>query len=570
MRIKIIKIFITILFLIIAFNLAYVQGMRGKYYHKLSVFNRIRVVPLEAPRGNISDRNNVLLTDNRVVYNVMVVPQEIKNKEKLFSFLSEALQIDKKKLVQTYNNKKSSQFTPIVLAEDVNRGLLIKVEEEKYRFPGLLIQESFKRQYLLGANSAHVLGYVAKVNKSKLEKLKEYGYSPASNVGYSGVEEYYDKYLRGEEGGVQIEINSRGQQVRLLGLKEPVKGKNIQLTIDSSLQQVISESLSEITGSVIIMDTDTGEILGLENYPSFDPNIFIESQYKEEMVRVLNDLRSPLLNRAIKGVYPPGSVFKVPVAVAALESKKITENTTYLCEGFLEIGGTRFGCTHVHGNQDLFQAIANSCNIYFYRLGLNVGADIISHYAKIMTLGQLTNIDLPYEAQGFIPNRQQKLFNKKKWYSGDTLNMSIGQGDVLVTPLQLVRMMAIIANQGFVVQPHLIKSISQKDADYNKSKRRVAVSQKTFDLIKKGLRRTVQDLSGTAHVLDLPDLYVAGKTGTAQAGEAKESHSWFVGYVDSKKKNITIGVFLEHGGSSQNACLVARQILMRMQEMQIL
>jgi len=275
------------------------------------------------------------------------------------------------------------------------------------------------------------------------------------------------------------------------------------------------------------------------------------------------NLKAPFLNRAIKGLFPPGSVFKVPVAIGALDSQKITPHTTFECNGFYMLGGRRFRCTHSHGPQNLVESLAHSCNIYYYRAGLIIGVENMYQYARELGLGQLTHIDLPYEESGYIPNRRQKFQrHKKQWYAGDTLNFSVGQGDVLVTPLQLVRMIATVANNGTEVQPHIIKSIGGDPVEKYNIKRNVKVDRGAIKVVQEGMRAAVTNFSGTAHVLDMDQLLVAGKTGTAQSSGWKEDHSWFVGYVRGAKKNIAFCVFLEHGGSSQNACLVSKQFLL--------
>ena len=343
----------------------------------------------------------------------------------------------------------------MVIAEDIPREKAIVLEENRYRFPALLVQESFKRFYPLGEDSAHLLGFVGKISQERLEENKEYGYSPQSLVGYSGIEEYYDSYLSGKSGGFQIEVNSRGKQVRLLSIKEPQKGQDITLNVDSRIQQKSRELLEGKRGAIIVMDTDSGAVLGITSSPTFNPNTY----FQEAGVLFANP-SAPLLNRAIKGLFPPGSVFKVPVAICALESRKITPHTTFECPGFMELGGIKFGCSHQHGPQDLIDAIAHSCNVYFYHLGLTVGADLIYKYARLLGVGQETHIDLPYEEDGFLPSRRQKMLSGRgRWFTGHTLNFSIGQGETLTTPLQLVRMMAIVARDGLDIQPHLIKAI---------------------------------------------------------------------------------------------------------------
>ncbi|MCK5506678.1 MAG: hypothetical protein KAJ10_16050, partial [Thermodesulfovibrionia bacterium] len=249
----------------------------------------------------------------------------------------------------------------------------------------------------------------------------------------------------------------------------------------------------------------------------------------------------------------------------------ITPHTTYNCKGYYELGGNKFRCAHTHGSVNLIESLARSCNVYYYRLGLILGADMIRQYARKFGLGNLTHIDLPYEESGYVPGRRQRsIRGKGRWYAGDTLNLSIGQGEMLVTPLQLVRMMATVANNGVEVQPHVIQAIGGIAVEQYDFKKNIKVKRDVFKTVQKGMRAAVTDFSGTAHVLDLEELYVAGKTGTAQASGKKLSHAWFVGYAKGEKRNIAFCVFLEHGGSSHNACLVARQLLLDMQAKEML
>ena len=571
MRIKIIRIVFVISFIIIIAGLFYVQAIRGQYYYDLSVNNRIRIVHLEGWRGNIKDRNGKVLVDNRISYDVMITPQEIKNIKDLFEFLSKALNVDKEELIDTYRRNKFAPFAPVIVAKDIDRMKAIVIEENKYLYPSLFVQESYKRIYPFDKIGAHVLGYVDKVNRAKIERFKEYGYSFRSTMGYSGVEEYYDSYLKGQEGGLQIEVNSQGKQVRLLSIKEPTKGQDITLTIDNDLQLISAQLLEDKNGVIIVMDNENGEVLSMVSSPSYDPNIFSDSKKRKKMSMLFSDVNSPLLNRAVSGVFPPGSVFKAVVAVSGLASKKITMQTTFDCEGFYELGGIRFGCTHVHGIQNLVQSLAHSCNVYYYNLGLLVGADRINQVARSLGLGEPTHIDLPFEKAGYVPSRRQSiLFGKRKWYTGDTLNFSIGQGDTLTSPIQFVKMMATIVNDGNEVQPHVIKLIGSLPVDTYSIKRDVKIDKRIFIEVKKGLRAAVSEYSGTAHILDIEGLYVAGKTGTAQSSRNKEHHAWFIGNVISKRKNLSFCVFLEHGGSSQNSTLIARQLLLLMQKEELL
>ncbi len=565
MRIKVLRVIFGILFVALTSHLIYLQLLRGPYFYHLSRNNRIRVISIEGQRGRIFDRNGVVLADNRRSLEVVVIPQELKGKALTFDFLGRALGMDKEKLLKSYEQKMSTPFAPVVVAEDVSRNQAITIEENKFNFPGLFVQETFRRVYPYGEKTSHLLGYVGKINRSKIEELKNYGYNSQSVVGYSGGEEFYDRSLKGEEGGMQIEVNSRGEQVRLLGFKEPLKGQDITLTINVTVQEILTELLENKPGVIIVMELDSGEILGMASSPRYDPNLFVQKT-NSIVSSLFSDPHSPLLNRAIGGQYPPGSIFKIAVALCALKERKITPHLTFHCPGFYRLGDREFRCTHAHGDQDLFQAIAHSCNVYFYRLALMVGPEAICRYAKNLGLGRPAGIDLPYEAAGHIPNPQlRKIGRRAAWYRGDILNLAIGQGEVLTTPLQLVEMMAIIALDGKRPHPHIIKAIGSSPVKAS-LKPMAFLDQKSWEAVKQGMELVVTRDSGTAHLLEMPDLLTAGKTGTAQTSSDREPHAWFVGYSVSRKNRIAFVVLLEHGGASLNACLLAKDLLGRLQK----
>ena len=269
-----------------------------------------------------------------------------------------------------------------------------------------------------------------------------------------------------------------------------------------------------------------------------------------------------MLNRVVSGQFPPGSDFKIPVAIAALETDQISRNTTFICPGYYAIGAFRFGCSHVHNDQNLIQAIAHSCNVYFFHTGLLVGSDEIRRYAHMLGLAERTQIDLPFESEGSVPSKG--LHRRGKWFTGDTLNFSIGQGGVLATPVQLLKMMSIVANRGKIVQPHLLQSVGGHAMDQRVKFTEIKISSKTYDILEDGLRNVVEDPAGTANALFIPGLKSFGKTGTAQSGGNRNDHAWFVGYTRSVKRNIVYCVFLENGGSSYNAVVLAHELLLRL------
>ena len=572
MRLKILRLIITGLFILIALVLVYLQAIQGPYYFTLSKNNRIRVVEGEARRGRVFDRNGLVLADNQLSFEVMVVPQDVISNEELFSFLSQVLETDKMDLWRSFKRKTVTTFAPVLVARDVSVNKAIMLEENKFRFPGLIIHVGSKRHYPYPNVNAHVIGYVGKVNQSELKALENYGYAVQNLIGKAGVEEYYDSYLKGEPGGLQVEVNNRGEQSRLLSFKEPVKGQDITLTIDNRIQMVAAELLQGRRAAVVVMGLDKGDILAMVSAPSFDPNLFIEGDPK--ITEIFSDAQAPLLNRAVNGQFPPGSVFKVIMAITALENKKIQAQTTFDCPGFLTLGDREFRCSHVHGHQNLTEAIAHSCNVYFFHTGLLLDPMSIHKYARMFGLGTITGVDLPHEVRGFVPDGKQSkttLARRGRRFSkGDLLNLSIGQGDVLATPIQLTRMIAMVANDGREIQPHLVKAIGTKEVTYEHPWHTLPVEKRSFEIVQAGLKAAVGDYAGTAHSLETNGLTILGKTGTAQSSGNKPNHAWFAGFIPTAKTPVAFCVFLEYGGSSANACEVARELIAAMQRENIL
>ncbi|MBI3602143.1 MAG: penicillin-binding protein 2 [Candidatus Omnitrophica bacterium] len=570
MRIKITENIIFFSFGLIVAALIYMQTIRGEHYYDQSVNNRIRVIPVEGPRGLILDRNGIVVADSHPAYHVAVITQDVQDSQSLFHFLGGVLKKDPRLLQKQFIRKRKTPFAAIVLGQDVDQKTVIAVEENRFLYPGLVVEKTYERHYPFAQADAHAIGYVGKIDLHEAEVLQDYGYNLLSITGKMGVEKTYDPLLRGESGGRQIEINNRGQEVRLLGLKEPAKGKDIQLTIDQRIQSAGDEFLAGRPGAVAVMDLTNGDLLGLVSSPSFDPNAFVDRNRQDQAISYIHDATAPLLNRAVAGQYPPGSVFKISVALAAIELHKITPEATFDCPGYYMLGATKFSCAHVHGQENLNQAIAHSCNVYFFHVGQIVTARIIQQYAKAFGLGRATGVDLPFEAAGQLiagPRRGQP------WYMGNTLNFSIGQGDTLTTPLQILVMMAAVANDGVIFRPRIVKAVDHRDLPGPNITKLpiVRLHDVTWRTIQQGLRSVITDEEGTAHRLNnLKGMTIYGKTGTAQAGTSKANHAWFVGYVRSPKNNLAFCVFLEHGGSSANAVAISYDLLLRMQSLGII
>ncbi len=570
MRLNIIQAVIFFFLGLILCGLFYLQIIHGDYYRRQSMNNRIRVVPVEGPRGKIYDRNGAVVADNRVAFHVGLVPQDIEDREALFNYLGRILGRDPDELKRLFARKKQAPFAPVILAQDIPKALAIKIEEEKLVYPGLVVEQGFERYYPFNEAGAHLIGYVGKISEDEIVETQPYGYTPLTFVGKTGVEKWYDAALQAEAGGRQVEVDSRGTQVRLLGLKEPTEGKDLVLTIDQRVQNAAQTLLQGQRGAIVVMDLDNGDLWSLVSSPSYDANVFLDREKAEALGRYFSDPDTPLFNRCVSGQYPPGSVFKVPLALAAIQLHKIAPETTFDCPGFMMVGKRKFGCSHVHGQQDLQAALAHSCNVYFFHVGQLVTAPLLGAFAKAFGLARRTGVDLPFEAKGKLVYGHT---SERPWYTGDILNFSIGQGYTLTTPLQLTVMMAAVANNGMILRPRVVRKIGGEELRVLAPSRRplVRLRGKTWRVVQQGLKAVIDDPQGTGHDLkSIPDLDIYGKTGTAQSVHGKPNHAWFVGYTRSPKAGIAFCVFLEYGGSSENSVQITRDLILKLRALQLL
>lgn len=541
---------ITALFVLLGLALFYTQIVRFPYYSRLSKNNSIRIIPIEGPRGNIFDRNNKLLVTSRLSFDVALVYQEINDMARLKSVLKDTLGISQADLSRALLKSAGRPYAPVTVAEDIEKEKAIRLEEASFDISGMVIQTRSKRNYIYGAVGSHIFGYLSEVTEEELESLRDYGYRMRDLVGRDGIEKYYDTYLKGVDGGTQIEVDSRGRQMRLLGLKEPSSGKDVYLTIDIDLQSVCDNLLGAHKGAVIVMDPKTGEVLSLVSHPAFDPNIFVKPNTSNARTRLLKDRAGrPMSNRAISGLYAPGSVFKIVTASAALNSKKITPRTAFFCPGSYRLGRAKFDCWKESGHlsQNVVGGLMNSCNVFFYNTGRAAGVDLLEAYAKLFGFGKLTGIDLPDEVKGIVPGRiWKRLHRNDTWYEGETLNYAIGQGYLSVTPIQVLDMTAVTANRGSLVKPYLVRRIGSADITPAKAKN-IGLKDDTVRVVRKGLFEVVNNEHGTGKRAKIEGPLVAGKTGTAQNPQGK-THAWFTGFAPYDDPRICIVVFLEHGG----------------------
>lgn len=560
-RKNILSFSIILMFGVLIAGLINLDLFQGAKFRRLSDSNCIRLIAQSGARGNILDRNGNIIVDSKISYDVLILPQELSRIDRILEGVSRKSGIELNELKTAFRKNYFSSSIPVTVASNIDLKKAIQLGEYKLEEPSIIIQPRPLRHYPYGALASHVIGYVNEIDRWRLTKLEDYGYKTKDIVGFGGVEEKYDYYLRQEEGGLSVEVNHRGKFMRVLGFEPPRNGKDIQLTLDLQIQKIAEDSLSGRKGSIVLMDPQSGEVLALANYPNFNPAVFVNKRTRL-IAGLFNNPDSPLINRAISSSYPPASVFKVAVASAGLELKKINLSSGFLCRGYTMVGARKFSCWDVHGGQDIISAIAHSCDIFFYKTGLLAGAQNIHDYALKLGLGRSLGFELPYETGGFIPSPLWRKMDKfRKWFDGDTANLSIGQGDCLVTPLQAANMMAVFANGGYLPSPYIIKAVDALDLSAKKKKMsRVAFRKSTFEIICRGLRAVVSDPRGTGNVLSGLGVSVAGKTGTAQVSRGA-THAWFVGFFPYDKPKYVICVLLENGGPGHAATVVARQVI---------
>jgi len=541
-------------FIVLLGSLFYYQIIKGDYYFQRAQNNYIRAMPIRAIRGSIFDRNGRILAYDRASFNLSVIPYQVrKQKDDLFAKVSAFLGCEAILLQKNYAKNMTSYFAPVDIIRGIDKTLALQLKEELGDL--IVINPQPQRYYPYGYECAHLLGYT-KEAQSFYEKLKQYGYSPLERVGFVGIEQYYNDYLRGEDGGDLIEIDAKGNAVGFLGKRIPKKGKDIYLTIDAALQEIARNSMKTRRGVIILMNSQTGELITLYSSPSFDPNLFVQGG---NLKKLLSDVNSPLLNRAIQTTYPLGSTFKPILAAAALQENKITPHTSFRCEGEMRFGIRRFRCLKSHGDQNLYQAIKHSCNIYFYNLGLLLGPNLMSYWAKKFALDSYVGVDLPYEKKGLIPSvAWKKKTYHQPWFTGDTLNFAIGQGYVRSTPLELTVAINALFNGGYLLNPYLLKQVGDTPSTLT-MKSYINISEVNLNILKKAMRDTVRSADGTASVLEDLNLDLAGKTGTAQT--SGKAHGWFVGAFPYKNPQYTICVFVENAGSSYEALKVVHLFL---------
>ena len=548
----------------------YLQLVEGSEFALLAENNRLRRIALPPMRGVVLDRHEEVLASTRPALNLVLVREGLTDADIQLRRLEGVLGIPYTVLNERLlAMRKRPTFEPLVIKEDVHLGEIAKVEARREWFPSVEVEQSALRDYPDGPAVAHAVGYVGEVNETQLAKIADGSLQQGDIVGKTGIEREYDETLRGRRGWRLQTVNSLG---RPFGAsqpgREPEDGQPLHLTIDKRLQRKLVESLADEVGSGIFMDPRTGEVLALASTPGYDPNVFTAPVSRTTWTALISDPRHPLNDRAISSFYAPGSTFKVLMSIVGLETGAITPQTVVSCPGSVMIYNRRFMCWKKggHGTVDVHRALVNSCNVFYYLLGKKVGIDAITKYSKMFGIGELSSIDIPGESRGNPPSAEWKMkIHKEQWYPGDTISVSIGQGLLAVTPVQMATMISAVANGGTLVRPHLAK-------DKKTESKKLPVQASTLALIRGALADVVEE--GTATKAQLGPIQVAGKTGTAQVFKKsvgvdadkqpkdERDHAWFIGYAPADNPEIAFAIVIEHGGhGGTTAAPVAKKVL---------
>ncbi|BAL84109.1 putative peptidoglycan glycosyltransferase [Selenomonas ruminantium subsp. lactilytica TAM6421] len=550
----------------------YLQIYDGEHYARLAEGNRIRIIPTMAPRGTFFDRNGQLLVQNRPGFAVSLMPVMTKIDPVVVERLSELLKVP----VEEINKKIEAHtgFDPIRIKADVTPDIVTIIEEQKNIYPGVIIEVQPIRDYMNKEEAAHTYGYVSEINDMELEKKKDEGYKSGDIIGKFGLEKIYDKELRGENGGQQVEVDVTGKPVQIIGNKPPTPGDDLYLTIDKDLQtaaeKAVDEQLKQIhanAAAAVAMNPMTGEIYAMVSRPAFDPNLFAHGISAKDWNKLNNNPYHPMDNKAITGEYPPGSTFKIITGTAALTEGVVTPSELIMDSGHHWIIPKGNAEGEALGLINFQQAMAHSDNVYFYEMGNRLGIDRLEKYARMFGLGKITGIDLPYESDGLVANRRykEKNFEDGEWYLSETFDAAIGQGFNLVTPLQAAMVMGEIAADGKRYKPHLVSRIVGPDGKTVKEFTpellgTLDVPAEDIQLVQAGLHDVTKYGTAASIFKGFP-IEIAGKTGTAENPHGRD-HGWFVAYGPFGDPNIVVAVIVEQGGfGSQSAVPIGRKIL---------
>jgi penicillin-binding protein 2 len=556
-------------------RLFFLQVIEGERFTFLSENNRVRIKRIAGTRGVVLDRRGQLLVDSRPSFDLLFVAEDTEEPEHTLRQLAHYLGRDEQELLAIFEeNKKRSAFEEIVIGKDVDWATVVAVEAHQLDLPGITLRARPRRSYADGPVAAHVLGYLGEIGPKQLKILRDQGYALGDEVGQYGLEKKWEDFLRGQSGGQQVEVDALGRRVRVLHEVTDVPGYTVHLTLDRQLQETAFEALKGKEGTIVALDVNTGDILAMVSTPAFDPNMFARGIKSDEWQGLIKDRLRPLSNRAIQGQYPPGSTFKVIMAIAGLEEGVLQPESRISDPGFYYFGNRAFRDwkKEGHGAVDLYKALVESCDVYFYQAGQRIGIDRIAKWARAFGLGEKTGAALDDEKSGIVPDSEWKRKRlRQPWFPGETLSVAIGQGYLTTTPLQIANMMAAVANGGTLYRPRLVDKIESVDGrtvrEYGPEKiRTIAVKPETLERVRNALADVVKSPRGTGGASRSNLVEIAGKTGTAQVVEMKgaylkseqlsyfsRDHAWFVAYAPVQNPQIAVAVLVEHGGHGGSA-----------------
>ncbi len=559
------------IFVIFLLRLWQLQVLKGSHYREQSERNRVRVFKIPAPRGIIYDRNGTALVKNAPYYIASLIT-DLPGWEINLTELSRLLQIPVERLSERILSHDGRTLEPIRLKEGLSFEEVARIEARRSDFPGLTIETEITREYPYGSTGAHLIGYLSLPTEAQLRKGMFSDLPEGTFVGQWGVEALYDGMLRGVPGRRYIEVDALGRQLRTLNVVAPQRGEDLWLNVDLKTQMAAEEAFRGRAGALMALDPRNGDLLALVSLPSFDPNLFVKGITPEEWERLQRHPGHPFLNRVFQSQYPPGSIFKIVTAIAALEEGVINQNFTVDCTGEIQVGIWKFRGwkEQGHGRVNLRKALVESCDIYFYEVGRLLGIDRIAKYAGALGLGVPPGVRLSTEKGGLIPSTSWKMKKKgRPWYLGETFNAAIGQGYVSVTPAQAALMISAIANGGEVYRPVLVKDQPEREP-----MAKLSLRPETIRQIREALVGVVEDPKGTGLAARSGLVRIAGKTGTAQVvktdsgkdrtrkGRRYRDHAWFVAYAPAEDPRIAVAVFVEHGGhGGETAAPIARAVI---------
>lgn len=541
----------TLLLSAIIVRLYYLQVVKGSYYAGVADDNRLRIISTDAPRGEIRDRNGIVLATDVPSFDVLVTTYDLKDSVQELTVVSQLTGVKLASLQDIIKKSGVGPYTPITVVRNVSKDVALKLAEKEPDLPGIQLVMSTRRSYPLGTLAAHVLGYTGEISETQLQALQPDGYVMKDTIGKDGVELQYESLLRGEKSQKLVEVDAEGKAIRTLQEKPAVPGQSLVLTIDSRLQKTCEDLLGTNQGAAIMMDPRNGELLALASAPTFDPNKFITGISDQDWKTW--SAQGSLFDRAISASFPPASTFKVITGTAGLETHSITDRSIIYCGGGLTVGGRLFKCwiwPGGHGNEDIYKAYADSCDVYFWTVARLVGIESLDTYAHKFGLDKLTGVDLPGEKAGFVPTPQWKLGTvKEPWYEGDTMNMGIGQGYVLETPIRNISIFSSVAMNGTLWRPHVLKAsvdpvTKAETQTVPVVQDTLGVSSSTLTIVKKGLNLVTK--TGGTTLIQVGNIEICAKTGTAETGTPNLYHTWMVAFAPMDNPQIAVLLMYEN------------------------